>query len=713
MSFPETTRPDVDLSYLDPALPAAERAARLVRQMTAVEKVSQLIHDAPAIPRLGVPAYNWWNECLHGVARAGKATVFPQAIGMAASFDAALLHRVAAAISDEARAKHHQAVRQGNRRQYFGLNFWSPNINLFRDPRWGRGQETYGEDPYLTARMGVAFVRGLQGDDPRRLKVIATPKHFAVHSGPERDKHHFNAIVSRRDLMESYLPAFRACVVEGKAASVMAAYNRLDGEPCCASPMLLQRLLRGTWGFDGCVVADCWAIRDFHEHHKVTADMAESVALAVRNGCDLNCGCGNEDLLAALKRGIVREEEIDAAVRRLFVARVRLGMFDPEEQVRYASMSPDVVRCEAHRGLALRMARESMVLLKNEAGLLPLPKTLRHVLVVGPNAQNIEALYANYNGLAPQMATAFDGILDRISVGTGIDFCKGCDLHRDEPIQQKEIAWYLQKKDPEAIIAVLGNTAQLEGEVEDLAQTDGAGDRGRLRLPGRQQELLELLVASGKPVVLVVLGGSPVDLRWAQRHVPAILFAWYPGESGGHAIADVLFGDENPAGRLPITFPQSLDQLPPFADYALRGRTYRFMESPPLYPFGFGLSYTRFEYANLRLSRETILAGEPVEMRVDVSNAGPRAGDEVVQLYVSDLSASVPVPRLHLEGFQRITLQPGERREIRFTLLPEQLAAYDEDGNPLIEPGEFRISVGGGQPGAATGGAIHARLIVS
>ncbi|MGD0898643.1 MAG: glycoside hydrolase family 3 C-terminal domain-containing protein [Thermoguttaceae bacterium] len=707
--------PNVDWSFLDTSLPLGERVERLVAQMTVDEKTSQMVHSAPAIERLRVPAYNWWNECLHGVARAGKATVFPQAIGMAASFDAPLLEQVAAAISDEARAKHHQAIRQGNRRDYFGLTFWSPNINIFRDPRWGRGQETYGEDPHLTGRLGVAFVRGLQGDDPRHLKVVATPKHFAAHSGPERERHTFDAAVSPRDLAETYLPAFKACVREGKAASVMAAYNRLNGEACCASPTLLEDTLRREWGFEGYVVSDCGAIDDFHKHHKVAATAAEAAAMAVRNGCDLTCDlacpCSYGDLLLALRQGLVSEAEIDRSVRRLFAARFRLGMFDPESEVRYASIPPEVAHCQRHRELARQMARESIVLLKNDRGLLPLAKELRHVLVVGPNARNPDALLGNYCGIAPRMCTPWDGILDALSPGSAIDYLEGCDLASDKPVQEKELKWYLAKKDPELIVAVLGYTAALEGEEGDTAMAEG--DRGRLALPGRQQQLLELLVASGKPVVLVVAGGSPIDLAWARDHVPAILLAWYPGEEGGAAIADVLFGDCNPAGRLPITLVRSLDDVPPMGDYAMRGRTYRFSNREPLYPFGHGLSYTRFAYGNLRLSRRAIAAGDQVEVRAEVRNAGDRAGDEVVQLYVSDLAASVPVPKLHLEGFRRVHLLPGQTVQVAFTLGPEQFAAYDDQGRPMVEPGEFLISVGGGQPGGPAGGAVQTKLTVT
>ena len=700
---------DATPTYLDASLPPAERAADLVARMTLEEKVSQMVHDAPAIERLGVPEYNWWNECLHGVARAGRATVFPQAIGMAASFDAPLMRRVADAISDEARAKHHQAVRQGNRGQYFGLTYWTPNINIFRDPRWGRGQETYGEDPYLTARMGVAFCKGLQGDDPTYLKCVATAKHYAVHSGPEEDRHHFDAVVSRRDLRETYLPAFEACVREASCASVMGAYNRTNGEVCCGSETLLGKILRDEWGFAGYVVSDCGAVSDFHLYHEVTGSAAESAALAVRNGCDLNCGCTFEALVLAVKEGLATEAEIDVAVTRLFEARMRLGMFDDDELVPYSRIGPEVVGCDEHRRLARQMARESIVLLKND-GLLPLPKDLGKVLVVGPTARGMDVLLANYFGLSDRCVTPLEGILAAVSAGTQVNHEPGCELTGDSTAGFGRAVH--QARDADVVIACMGLTARLEGEQGAAEDSDAGGDRRHIALPGVQEELLKALDETGRPVVLVLTSGSAVSIPWAQENLPAILAAWYPGEQGGAAVADVLFGDYNPAGRLPVTVPTSLDQLPPFDDYRLAGRTYRFLESEPLYRFGFGLSYTTFEYAGLRLSPAEIAAGQAVTVTVEVTNAGRRAGDEVVQLYVSDVEASVPVPRLHLEGFRRIHLAPGETQAVAFTLKGEQLACYDDEGRPFVEPGAFRISVGGGQADDPASGAVTAELEV-
>jgi beta-glucosidase len=635
---------------------------------------------------------------------------------MAASFDDGLMHEVATAISDEARAKHHQAARQGNRGQYFGLTFWTPNINIFRDPRWGRGQETYGEDPYLTARMGVAFVKGLQGDDPDYLKLVATPKHFAVHSGREADRHHFNAVVGERDLRETYLPAFKACVQEAGAYSVMGAYNRTLDEPCCASRRLLMDILRDEWGFTGYVVSDCWAIRDIHAHHKVTDGPAESAALAVKNGCDLNCGEVFKWLLEAIQRDIIDETDIDVAVTRLFRARFKLGMFDPPDQVPYASIPADVVTCDEHRELALRMARESIVLLKNGGDLLPLRRDMNCIAVVGPCADSLQAQYANYTGFPATYSTPLSSIVEAVSAGTNVLYEDGCDIVGEVPDEIEDWGRFdgavRAAKQADVVVACMGLTNLLEGEENDARLSEDNGDRIHLGLPDVQRALLRELHATGTPVVLVLMSGSAVTLNWEDENLPAILQAWYPGQEGGHAVADVLFGDHNPSGRLPVTFVRSLDQLPPFEDYDMRGRTYRFMEEEPLYRFGYGLSYTTFEYAGLRLEPAEAGTHEPVTVSVEVENTGDRAGDEVVQLYVTDVEASVPVPRLHLEGFRRIRLDAGEKRSVTFELRPEQLAAYGDDGQPFVEPGEFRISVGGGQPGDRTAGSVNATLTV-
>ncbi|HEY3377109.1 MAG TPA: glycoside hydrolase family 3 N-terminal domain-containing protein, partial [Armatimonadota bacterium] len=483
-----------ELTHLNPDLPLTERVDTLVAQMSLREKVAQMVHRSSEIRRLAVPAYDWWNECLHGVGRAGKATVFPQAIGLAATFDVPLLQRMATATSDEARAKHHEALRLGHRSQYFGLTYWTPNINIFRDPRWGRGQETYGEDPYLTARLGVAFVQGLQGDDPHYLKLVATPKHYAVHSGPEPLRHVFDAVVNGRDLRETYLPAFKACVQEAGAWSVMGAYNRTNGEPCCGSPTLLQQILRDEWGFPGFVVSDCWAIRDFHEGHHITQTPAESAVHAVKSGCDLNCGELFNELVNAVKDGMISEAELDVSVKRLMTARFKLGMFDPEERVPYAAIPPEVVHCAAHKALARQTACESIVLLKNDGNLLPLAKNAKTIMVVGPNAYSLDVLHGNYFGYAPQMTTILEGIINAVSPGTQVHHAKGCSLAGKAPINENEFAWMLPETD--LIIAVLGFAPALEGEEADASDeiaSEGGGDRLHIGLPGRQLELLQKL----------------------------------------------------------------------------------------------------------------------------------------------------------------------------------------------------------------------------
>ncbi len=706
-----------DAIYPDPAWPIAARVADLIARMTLPEKVSQMVHGAPAIERLGVPAYNWWNECLHGVGRAGIATVFPQAIGMAATWDTALLHQVATAISDEARAKHHAALGEdGSAEQYYGLTFWTPNINIFRDPRWGRGQETYGEDPYLTARMGVTLIKGLQGDDPQYLKVAATAKHYAVHSGPENERHHFDARVDERDLRETYLPAFEAAVREAKVASVMGAYNRTNGEPCCASPTLLQKILREEWGFggpdgvEGHVVSDCWAIKDIWAHHQVVQTAPEAAALAVKVGCDLNCGETYAKLLIAVEQGLIDEATIDVALTRLFTLRFKLGMFDPPEIVPYAQIPIEVNDCAEHRALARQVARESIVLLKNADGFLPLDKaSLKTIAVIGPNADDDLVLLGNYFGWPSRSVTPLQGI--RAAVGADVDvlYAPGCDVRDDDTSGFAEAVAAAQQAD--VVIAVMGLSQLVEGEEgQEEGVKDGrrsTGDRDALALPGAQDALLQAVAATGKPLVVVLLNGSAVAVNWAAEHAAAIVEAWYPGEEGGSALADALFGDYNPAGRLPVTFYKSVDDLPPFRDYTMArhgmagGRTYRYFKGEPLYPFGYGLSYTTFAYSDLTLSADTIQAGESLTVSATVTNTGNRAGDEVVQLYVRDVEAAFPVPLRQLQGFTRIHLTPGARQTVTFTLTPRQMTLINAAGQRVIEPGVFEIAVGGGQPGTS------------
>jgi beta-glucosidase len=702
--------------YLDPNQPVKARVDDLVSRMTLEEKVSQMIHGAPAIERLGVPAYNWWNECLHGVGRAGIATVFPQAIGMAATWNTELMHEVAVAIANEARAKHHDALGEdGSAEQYYGLTFWTPNINIFRDPRWGRGQETYGEDPHLTSRMGVAFVRGLQGEDETYLKLVATPKHYVVHSGPEHERHHFDAEASVRDMQETYLPGFEACVREAGAYSVMGAYNRTNGEPCCASPTLLQDILREAWGFDGYVVSDCGAIGDIYKHHQVVDTAPEAAAHAVSNGCDLNCGEVYSALLEAVDQGLINEATIDRSVKRLFTARFRLGMFDPPERVPYAQIPIEINDSEEHRTLALQMARESIVLLKNTDGFLPLDKKdLDTIAVVGPNADDDIVLLANYNGTPSRSVTPLQGVRNTVGASTEVLYAKGCEIRSDDTSGFEEAVAAAEKAD--VVVAVMGLSQLIEGEEgqqEGVATGErSTGDRSDLRLPGVQDALLQALEVTGKPLVVVLLNGSAVAVNWAHEHAEAILEAWYPGEEGGTAIADVLFGDVNPAGRLPVTFYQSVDQLPPFRDYAMAGHTYRFFSGEPLYPFGHGLSYTTFDYRNLTLSDAEVDAGECVNVEVTVVNTGDRAGDEVVQLYVADDVASVPVPIRQLKGFRRIHLEPDEAQTLRFCVMPMQMAMVSDAGAWVVEPGTVSIFVGGGQPGTGAPGTTGSFEVV-
>lgn len=693
--------------YKNPEKLLDERVDDLVSRMTIEEKISQMLHYSYAIARLNIQEYNWWNECLHGVARAGVATVFPQAIGMAATFNPERLQKVAAIIADEARAKYNQFQKQEDRGIYKGLTFWSPNINIFRDPRWGRGQETYGEDPYLTGRLAVSFIRGLQGDHPKYLKVAACAKHLAVHSGPEKERHSFNAVVSPKDLRETYLPAFRDAVKEAEVEAVMGAYNKINGEPCCASPTLIQDILRGEWGFTGHYVSDCGALDDIHKRHKVTKTAEESATLAVNSGCDLNCGSVFESLKKAVDDGNIKEETINNSVKRLFKTRFKLGMFDPEEMVPFNEIPYEINDSEEHRQAALETARESMVLLKNEDSFLPLNKEeINSIAVIGPNANNKAVLLGNYFGLPSRDVTILEGIQQAVNKDTRVYYAEGCSLldiaepSRDNPARGgfAEALTIAEKSD--LVVMCLGLSPEFEGEEGDVANSDGGGDKINLKLPGLQQELLQAVSQTGKPIVVVLLNGSPLAVNWAQENVQAILEAWYPGEEGGTAVADIIFGNYNPAGRLPITFVKSIDQLPPFSNYNMKNRTYRYMEGDPLYPFGYGLSFTSFEYADLVLSQREMSTSqdENIIVQVKVKNTGDRVGEEVVQLYISDLEASVNIPRWELGGIKRVNLTAGELKDVQFNINKRQLALIDEQGRCLLEPGKFQLYVGGQQP---------------
>jgi beta-glucosidase len=839
-----------DAPYLNPKLAVDQRADDLISRMTLEEKIDQLGHIAPAIPRLRVPAYNWWNEGLHGVARAGFATVFPQAIGMAATFDEPLMHDVADTISTEFRAKYSANVHpDGSTDWYRGLTVWSPNINIFRDPRWGRGQETYGEDPFLTARLGVAFITGLQGNDPNYFKAIATPKHFAVHSGPESTRHSVNVEASRHDMEETYLPAFRAAILEGKAESIMCAYNRLNGEPACANFALLDEHLRKDWGFKGYVVSDCGAVADVYKGHHFTPTPEAAAAAVFKAGMDLICGDSRNNMnadpqgiLRAVRQGLLPEADLERALRRLFIARFRLGLFDPPSSIPYSKLTAADNDTEAHRQLALRMARESLVLLKNKNNLLPLKQAPATIAVIGPNADSLDALEGNYSGTPSKPVTVLAGIRNRFPQskivfvqGTGlvgpvtksipsdalctdasckehglkadyfpnmtlegspvmsrvdaaVDFSWGDSgvspqllskysvrwtgvlvppesgdyligftgedgfrlsldgalvvedwtLHRPANTEAKKL--HLEKGRPHSlnveyfqnirisearliwslpggeeaqavdaarnadlVIAVMGLSPRIEGE-EMKVNADGfsSGDRTRIDLPAPQEQLLERIASAGKPTILVLTNGSALGINWADANIPSILEAWYPGGQGGTAVAEALAGDFSPAGRLPVTFYKSVDQLPAFDDYSMAKRTYRYFGGEPLYPFGFGLSYTSFAYGKASVDRAEISPADTVTISVDVKNTGSLAGDEVVQLYLTHPGLR-GAPARALRGFQRIHLERGEKKTVKFVLRDRDLSIVDESGKHRIVPGKVEAWIGGGQPIATAG----------
>ena len=682
--------------YLDPDKPLEARVQDLVGRMTLAEKVAQLSSTAPAVERLAVPAYDYWNESLHGVARAGRATVFPQAIGLAATFDPELMGRVATAVSDEARAKHHASVRAGHRDRYRGLTFWTPNINIFRDPRWGRGQETYGEDPFLTAQMGVAFVLGLQGHDPRYLKAAACAKHFAVHSGPEGLRHSFDAAASPKDLTETYLPAFKALVGAGVEV-VMCAYNRTNGEPCCSSPTLLQQTLRGAWGFKGHVVSDCGAVDDLHNGHMVTKDAAESAAATLKGGTDLAC-TNYGALTQSLERGLVTEADIDRALTRVLRTRFKLGFFDPEERNPYARTPESVIGSAEHRALAREAAVKSLVVLKNEGSLLPLRKDLKMVYVTGPLAADAQVMLGNYYGVNEDVSTVVEGVVGKVSAGTKVDFRQGALLDRPNA---NTADWSSgSAREAEVTIAVMGISNLLEGEEGASIASPTKGDRLDLGLPGNQMDYLRKMRASARKLVVVLLTGSPLAIPEVHDLADAVVLAWYPGEEGGRAVADVLFGDAAPSGRLPVTFPRSASQLPSYEDYSMAGRTYRYMTEDPLYPFGFGLGFTTLRYGPLALSTAAVRPGEALTARLPLINTGQAAAEEIVQLYVSDLDPAAHAPRAALKGMKRVRLAAGESQTVEFAVEPSMLAIVDAAGREARPRGRFRITVGSASPGA-------------
>lgn len=682
--------------YKNTSFSFESRANDLVKRMTLKEKVSQMMNQAPAINRLDVPAYNWWNEGLHGVARTGMhVTVFPQAIALAATFDKEAMYKMADITSTEARAVHHEYERKGQRDIYEGLTFWTPNINIFRDPRWGRGQETYGEDPYLTGQMGMQLVKGFQGNDPKYLKITACAKHFAVHSGPESSRHSFDLSVSRYDLADTYLPAFRNLVVDAKVASVMCAYNAYGGQPCCANDLLMTDILYNKWKFHGYVTSDCGAIDDFYNFHKTSPDTASASAIAVMHGTDIECGSSYRSLTDAVKRGLVSEQKIDTAVKHLFEIRFRLGMFDPPEKVKYTQIPVSVLESKPHAEHALLMARESIVLLKNDNQTLPLQKTIKKVAVVGPNANDSACLLGNYNGNPSSLITILQGIKSKLGIGSEVYYEKGIDYVSDTANIDAITG---RIKDADAIIFVGGISPSLEGEEMSVkVEGFGGGDRSNIDLPHVQTKLLKALHATGKPVIFIMLTGSALAIPWEAQNIPAVINAWYGGQAGGTAVADVLFGDYNPAGRLPVTFYKSTDQLPSFTDYSMKARTYRYFTGETLYPFGYGLSYTTFKYSNLKAPMN-IATGKPLTISVDVQNIGKLEGDEVTELYLKHTGINQETPLHALEGFERIHLKGGEKRTVYFTLSPWQLSIINENGDRIEQPGKLEIYAGGTQP---------------
>jgi beta-glucosidase len=672
-----------DFPFQDPGQSMDQRIDDLLKRMTPEEKVSQLLYNSPAIARLGIPEYNWWNECLHGVGRAGKATVFPQAIGLAATFDDELVNRVASAISTEARAKYNEAVKKGNRSQYMGLSFWTPNINIFRDPRWGRGQETYGEDPYLTGRMGAAFVRGLQGNHPEYLKAAACAKHFAVHSGPEKTRHEFNAIPSEQDFRETYLPAFKT-LVDARVEAVMCAYNRLYDEPCCGSTTLLNDILRKEWGFEGHIVTDCWALDDIWLRHKVVATREEAAAMAARAGVNLNCGYIYQYLPQAIEKVLIRESVLDSILSPLLKTRFKLGLFDPPGLVPWSDLGEEVVNCPEHKALAYEAAAKSIVLLQNKNSILPLNRdSIKSIFVTGPVAADILALTGNYNGWSGDMVTFHEGIIRSVDAGTKVDYAMGCQLSTPGGYTG---FWEAQMSD--VILVFLGNTRMLEGEDGDAMLNSNGGDRTDLRLPESQREYIKLLreKAPDKPIIAVITGGSAIALQDVMEAADAVLFAWYPGEQGGMALADILFGKVNPSGKLPVTFYKSENDLPPFDDYSMQGRTYKYFEGEPLFPFGYGLSYTTFEYFSFFTTKGTYSDAEKITLIVEVKNNGNFEGENIIPVYASRAGEPInkkgirmPQEEKTLVGFKRVHLDAGEIKTISFDIDLLDMHQWDEE----------------------------------
>ena len=681
---------------------ARQKAKDLVNRMTVEERASQLRYDAPAIERLNIPAYNWWNEALHGVARAGVATSFPQAIGMGATFDEELVRKAGDIAATEGRAKYIAFSAEEDRDIYKGLTFWSPNVNIFRDPRWGRGHETYGEDPYLTSWLGVAYVQGLQGDG-ETLKSAACAKHFAVHSGPEAVRHEFDARATKKDMAETYLPAFKACVQEAGVEAVMGAYNRTNGEPCCGHRELIQDILRGEWGFEGHFVSDCWAIRDFHEHHMVTHSAEESAAKALKAGCDINCGVTYLHLLKALQDGMISEEEITEAAERAFTTRYMLGLFEGSE---YDQIPYDVVECEEHLKVAEQMTRESVVLLKNN-GVLPLKADAGQTIgVIGPNANSRAALVGNYHGTSSRYITILEGIQDKVGHNGRVLHSKGAHLYKD---RVESLAWkndriseaVIVAKHSDIVILCVGLDETLEGEEGDAGNSYASGDKADLQLPQSQRDLMDAVLAIGKPVIVCLMAGSAIDLSVAQDRADAVLQLWYPGARGGKAVADILFGECSPSGKLPVTFYKTLEELPAFEDYSMSGRTYRYMENEALYPFGYGLSYGDIAVESAEIMKQQADTREIV-LKVQVTNSSDVDTDDVIQVYVKDLESAHAVPNHSLCAFKRIALGAGKSKDFTLTVSADAFRAVDDEGRYVQDSTWYMLYVGTGQPDART-----------
>lgn len=682
--------------FQNPDLSIEKRVDDLISRMTLEEKVGQLMYTAPAIERLNVPEYNWWNECLHGVARNGRATIFPQAIGMAATFDTELMFRIGDVISTEGRAKYNAASAKGYRGRYQGLTFWSPNVNIFRDPRWGRGQETYGEDPFLTSRMGVAFVKGLQGDHPKYLKAAGMGKHYAVHNGPEKLRHEFDAVVSDKDLWETYLPAFEALVKEADVEGIMGAYNRTNGEPCCAHPYLMQDILRKQWNFKGYFVSDCWAIVDFYSGHNVVKTAPEAAALALNTGCNLNCGSTFPELLKSIEQGLTTEAEVDKNLSELLPTRFKLGLFDPVGTNPFDHIGSEMIRHRRHVELSKEAATKSIVLLKNEEKALPLDKEIGSVFVTGPMAAHMQALLANYYGVSEDMTTLLEGIVGKVSPHTLVKYRQGALL--DEPNRNPNDWFSGVAAESDVTIACIGISQLLEGEEGEAIASKHLGDRAEVGLPQNQIDFIKLLKSKAKKLVVVVTGGSAISCPEIYEMADALLYVWYPGEKGGAALGDVLFGDAVPSGRLPVTVVKTIDDLPPFEDYALKNRTYRYQKTEPLFPFGFGLSYTNFKYSDLQLSKKKIKKGKNITAQVTITNTGDYKAEEVVQLYLTDVESNVELAQYALKGFKRVSLWPSASETLTFEITPDMMEMVNEKGEQLIEAGQFKVYIGGSVP---------------